>query len=239
MTHRDRIIAVIPARNEEKSIALVLADLPADLIDLVVVADNGSSDRTAEKAINAGAIVVYESTPGYGSACLAGIAEAMRHDPSIILFLDADYSDHPEEARIILASLLAGEADLVIGSRALGEREDGAMPPVARFGNWLSTRLIWMIWKTEFTDLGPFRAITVPALLSLEMSDPNFGWTVEMQAKAAQMGLRTREVPVSYRRRIGRSKISGTISGSVRAGWKILWTIARLALARRKRVHLQ
>ncbi len=230
MKTRHRIVAVIPARNEEESITLVLRDIPRDLVDHIVVANNGSTDRTAERALEGGAIVVDEPMPGYGSACLAGITEALRLDPEIILFLDADYSDHPEEATLILAPILAGDADLVIGSRALGNREKGAMPPVARFGNWLSTLLIRLIWKTEFTDLGPFRAISVPALLHLDMRDRDFGWTVEMQAKAARAHLRSCEVPVSYRKRIGRSKISGTISGSMRAGWKILWTIARLAL---------
>lgn len=229
------IFAVIPAFNEEDSIGQVLSDLPADLVPTVVVVNNASTDRTPERARAGGAIVVDEPTPGYGMACLTGIAEARRQGATVILFLDGDYSDHPEEASAILQPVIDGDADLVIGSRALGEREPGAMPPQALFGNWLSTFLIRLIWGVRFTDLGPFRAISVAALDRLDMQDRDYGWTVEMQAKAALLGLRSIEVPVSYRKRIGESKISGTLKGSIVAGWKILWTIATLAIARSPR----
>jgi glycosyltransferase involved in cell wall biosynthesis len=224
------IDVIIPAFNEEASIGRVLADLPAALLRHIVVADNGSTDRTAALAAAAGAVVVVAPQRGYGSACLAGIQHLARLDqaPHIVVFLDADYSDHPDELPQLVAPLLANDAELVVGSRALGRRERGALVAQARFGNWLSTRLIRALYGVRMTDLGPFRAILWLRLLELEMSDPDFGWTVEMQVKAACAGLAYREVPVSYRRRIGASKISGTVSGSVRAGWKILHTIFRL-----------
>lgn len=223
---RVRVGVVIPALNEEASIGLVLGDLPWSRVDAVVVADNGSTDATAERARAAGAHVVHAARRGYGSACLAGIAALPPCD--IVAFLDADYSDHPDELPTLLAPLLEGRAELVIGSRALGERERGALLPQQRFGNWLATRLMRLLWRAEVTDLGPFRAVTSEALRALEMSDPDFGWTVEMQVKALQRGLRVVEVPVSYRRRVGVSKIAGTLSGTLRAGHKILTTIARL-----------
>jgi len=227
------IDVIIPAFNEEASIGKVLGDLPLDLLRHVVVADNGSTDRTAEFAAAAGATIVAAPRRGYGSACLAGIAHLARLEPAahIVVFLDADYSDHPDELPQLVAPLLHEEADLVVGSRALGHRERGALVPQARFGNWLATGLIRMLYGVRMTDLGPFRAIRWDRLLALKMADPDFGWTVEMQVKAARAGLGYREVPVSYRKRIGRSKISGTVSGSVRAGWKILYTIFRLRLA--------
>lgn len=224
-------VVIIPVLNEEASIGKVLADLPA--VRQVIVADNGSTDRSVEVARRAGATVVHESERGYGAACLAGIAEIDRQiragspAPAVVLFIDGDYSDHPEEATTLLAPLAAGEADLVIGSRMLGRRESGAMPFQAAFGNRLASWLMWLFWGARFTDLGPFRAITFPSLQQLQMQDRNFGWTVEMQIKAVQCGLRRCEVPVSYRRRVGVSKISGTVSGTVRAGWKILFTLFR------------
>ncbi|NIQ85701.1 MAG: glycosyltransferase [Acidobacteria bacterium] len=221
---------IIPAFNEEASIGKVLRDLPGELLRHVVVADNGSTDTTARVAAAAGATVVPAARRGYGSACLAAIAHLGRVEPEphIVVFLDADYSDHPDELPRLVEPLRSGQAELVVGSRALGERERGALVPQARFGNWLSTRLIRLLYGVRMTDLGPFRAILWSRLVELGMRDPDFGWTVEMQVKAARRGLAYREVPVSYRKRIGASKITGTLSGTLRAGWKILYTIFRL-----------
>ena len=221
-----RVDAVIPAWNEAEAIALVLDALPRPLVRRIVVCDNGSTDGTAEIARAHGAVVVHEPRRGYGAACLRALAALQADPPDVVLFLDADMSDDPAEAAQILEPILTGRADLVIGSRTLGEREPGALTPQARFGNWLATRLLLALYGARFTDLGPFRAIRFRSLLDLGMRDRDFGWTVEMQIKAARAGLRTAEVPARYRRRIGRSKISGTVSGSVRAGIKILGTIA-------------
>lgn len=227
-----RIAVVIPALDEERAIGRVLADVPS-WVDRVIVADNGSRDGTAAVARAARAIVVEEPEPGYGAACLAGLTAI--GDADVVVFLDGDYSDHPEEMDSLVDPILRGEADLVIGSRVLGTREAGALTPQQRFGNWLATRLIRGIWGVHYTDLGPFRAIGAPALAGLGMTDRTYGWTVEMQIKAAMARLRSREVPVRYRRRIGVSKISGTIKGTVRAGWIILATIGRSALVHRRK----
>lgn len=222
---------VIPARNEEASLPWVLGDLPP--VGRVIVADNGSTDTTANIARVRGANVVGEERRGYGSACLAGLAEIRRRvqageqPPRVVVFLDADYSDHPDQLPLLVEPILRGEADFVLGSRLLGERELGAMPPQSVYGNKLACWLMRMLWRARYTDLGPFRAIGYPALLVLDMRDRNFGWTVEMQIKATVAGLRTLEIPVPYRRRIGQSKISGTISGTIKAGVKILYTIAK------------
>lgn len=224
---------VIPVFNEEESIGLVLEHLDRTICDPIVVVDNGSTDATARVARECGAVVVREEHRGYGAACLAGIAWVEQNtEADVILFIDGDYSDHPEQAAEILSPIFSGAADLVIGSRSLGTREPGAMPPQAIFGNWLSTILIRLIWGVRFTDLGPFRAIRGDLLTEISMQDRTYGWTVEMQAKAARLGARVVEVPADYRRRIGQSKISGTISGSVRAGVKILYTIGAIAFAR-------
>jgi len=225
-----RIAVVIPALNEERAIGRVLADMPP-LVDVTVVADNGSSDRTAEVAQAHGAMVVAEPERGYGAACLA----ALRHvgDADIVVFMDGDYSDHAAEMITLVQPIATGEVDMVIGSRVLGAREAGSLTPQQRFGNWLATRLIRLIWGARYTDLGPYRAISREALARLGMTDRNYGWTVEMQIRAAVAALRVREVPVSYRRRIGQSKVSGTIKGTVMAGVKILSVIARFALAAR------
>jgi len=219
---------VIPALNEEASLPLVLAALPRPLVRRIVVADNGSRDGTAAVARLGGAEVVAAPRRGYGSACLAGLDYLRHHDPpAIVAFVDADFSDHPDELPRLVAPLLAGEADLVIGSRVLGAREPGALLPQARAGNLVACALIRLLYGHRYTDLGPFRAALWPALERLAMSDPDFGWTAEMQVKALRRGLRVAEVPVSYRRRVGVSKITGTLAGTLRAGYKILWTVLR------------
>jgi glycosyltransferase involved in cell wall biosynthesis len=219
-----KVVVIIPALNEEDAIVRVLADIPG-LASEVIVVDNGSDDETSTRAEAAGARVVREPIRGYGQACLAGIA-ALPKDTDIVVFLDGDYSDRPAEMVYIVEPLLRGTADLVIGSRVLGEREQGALLPQARFGNALATFLIRILYGVRYTDLGPFRAIRAEALLQINMVDRDFGWTVEMQVKAARRGLRGVEVPVSYRKRYaGASKVTGTLSGTLRAGWKILYTI--------------
>lgn len=229
------VVAIIPALNEEASIGKVIQALQTPNpsapypIAKIIVADNGSSDKTAKVAERAGAMVVREKERGYGAACLRGMA-VLPEETTVVLFLDGDFSDHPEEWPSLVLPILENRSDLVIGSRLRGHAEKGALLPVARFGNWLSTTLIRWIWGVAFTDLGPFRAIRYAALKNLGMRDRNFGWTVEMQIKAAAMGLKCLEVPVSYRKRIGVSKISGTLKGSVKAGIKILYLIFREAL---------
>lgn len=221
-----RVAAVIPALNEEASIGLVLMELPRSLVERVVVCDNGSTDGTARAARAGGAIVVEEPRRGYGAACLRALSALEADPPAIVLFLDADRSDDGSEAAAILAPILEGRADFVIGSRALGDAEPGSLTPAQRFGNRLAAALLRRFYGVRATDLGPFRAIRWETLRSLGMSDRDFGWTIEMQVKAARRGVRTVEVPVRYRRRIGRSKISGTIRGTLLAGGKILGTIA-------------
>jgi len=233
-TTRPVIDVIIPAYNEERSLPHVLHDIPADWVREIIVCNNASKDNTAEVARAAGATVLYEGRQGYGSACLKGIAyladKPKTEQPDIVVFLDADYSDHPEELPLVVQPILNENVDLVIGSRALGDMEAGAMQPQQIFGNWLATNLIRLFYGYHFTDLGPFRAIQFEQLLELNMQDPDFGWTVEMQVRAAKMGMICTEVPVSYRRRIGVSKVSGTIRGSILAGQKILWTIFKLLL---------
>jgi len=224
-----RISVIIPAHNEAESIALVINEIPAGLVQEIIVVDNASTDATAARAAAAGATVLFEPTPGYGRACLRGIAYALAQHPppDILVFLDGDHSDYPAEMPALLAPLLAHEADMVIGSRALGQRERGALLPQQRFGNWLAAWLLRYRFGTTTTDLGPFRAIRTAALVGLNMADTTYGWTVEMQVKAARQDLRVTEIPVSYRRRIGTSKISGTVRGTLGAGYKILATIFR------------
>jgi glycosyltransferase involved in cell wall biosynthesis len=227
-SHPPRVAVVIPAVDEEAALPSVLAEIPRDLITEIVVVDNGSKDRTAEVAQAGGARVIHEPRRGYGSACLAGIAATP--DCDVVAFLDGDHSDHPEDLRLLLAPLLRGEAEMVIGSRMLDRDSRLALLPQQRFGNWLASVLMRVLFGIRASDLGPFRVISRPALLALGMQDLTYGWTVEMQLRAHLAGLRVVEVPVRYRQRIGRSKISGTLRGVVLASWKILGTIGRYRL---------
>ncbi len=222
MRHNARITVIIPAVNEETSIGSVLSDIP-NWVDEVIVADNGSSDNTMQVAAEHGARVVEEPRPGYGSACLRGIAALNPCD--VVVFLDGDYSDFPEQMDRLVDPIVANETDMVIGSRVLGQHEPGALTPQQRFGNQLACLLLRLFWGVRYTDLGPFRAIRHSSLMTLGMCDPDFGWTVEMQIKATLQGLRAIETPTDYRKRIGTSKISGTVRGVVLAGHKILSTI--------------
>jgi glycosyltransferase involved in cell wall biosynthesis len=224
-----RTLVIIPALNEERSIGKVIADIPRELVSEIIVTDNGSTDGTAVIAADAGATVLREERRGYGYACMKGIEYArskpVGERPEIIVFLDGDYSDHPEEMPLLVEPIMEKGFDMIIGSRTKGERERGALLPQALFGNALATTLIKWLYGVEFTDLGPFRAVRFDKLPALGMSDMTYGWTVEMQIKAAKKGLRCGEIPVSYRRRIGVSKVTGTLGGTVKAGCKILWTI--------------
>jgi len=232
----DRVDVVIPALNEEASLPMVLGDLPS--VRNVFVVDNGSTDRTAQVAEEHGAIVVPEPQRGYGAACLRGLAEIESRSrngdgpPEFVVFVDADYSDHPNLLPQLVEPIVDGDFDFVLGSRLLGEREAGAMPPQSVYGNHLACFLMRIFFGFRYTDLGPFRAIRYDSLRRLGMQDENFGWTIEMQIKAVRAGLRITEIPVPYRKRVGASKISGTVSGTFRAGTKILYTIARYGLMR-------
>ena len=206
---------------------LLLKQVPAGLFSQVLVVDNGSTDRTAQVARHGGAQVLLEPRRGYGQACLAGLA-GLDREITAVAFIDADLSDDPGDLPRLIATFKEGGWDMLIGSRTLGQRARGSLTPLQRFGNWLSTRLIRQIWGVAFTDLGPLRIISRDALGRLDLRDKDFGWNVEMQAKAARLRLRVAEIAVSYRRRVsGRSKISGTLVGSLRAGFKILLTIYR------------
>ncbi len=227
-----KVDVIIPAFNEEDSIGRVLADIPKAMVRDIFVCNNASTDNTAQVAAKAGAIVLDQPVMGYGSACLKGIEylknKTPKDQPDIIVFLDGDYSDHPEEIPELIKPIVEKDIDLVIGSRVLGNLEKGAMMPQQIFGNWLATTLIRLFFNYRFTDLGPFRAVKWTSLLEMEMADPNYGWTVEMQVKAARLKMKVAEVPVSYRKRIGVSKVSGTLKGTILAGYKILWTIFKL-----------
>jgi len=224
MHHNPKISVIIPALNEEESIGQVLNDIPGEIVEEVIVVDNGSSDDTVTVSKGLGANVILEPLKGYGAACLKGIS-ILKQDTDIVVFLDADYSDYPQDLHTVVKPIINDNADMVIGSRMSGEREKGALLPQAIFGNKLATFLIRVFWGFKYTDLGPFRAIKYRDLLALNMTDKNFGWTVEMQIKALKKRLRIVEVPVRYRKRIGKSKITGTFSGTVRAGVKIIYTI--------------
>jgi glycosyltransferase involved in cell wall biosynthesis len=235
MSPDTRIAVIIPALNEQQSIGKVIDAIPS-WVDKVVVADNGSTDGTAEVARGHGAMVVHEPRRGYGAACLAGLAAIEQpNQPDVIVFLDGDYSDYPQEMDRLLRPILQDEADLVIGSRVRGQAEPGSLTIPQRFGNALACGLIRLFTGVVFTDLGPFRAIRTSSLLALRMDDQDFGWTVQMQVRAARMGLRIVELPVSYRARVGKSKISGTMRGVVSAGTKILYTIFRETLFMHRR----
>ncbi len=220
------IDVVIPVLNEEQSIAKVIAAVPKG-VRRIVVADNGSSDRSAEYARQAGAEVVREAQRGYGAACLRALAYIAHDPPAIVVFLDGDYSDYPEELTKVVAPILEQQADMVIGSRVLGNLQAGALTPQQRVGNAIACRALRLFYGAQFSDLGPFRAIRWQALQSLKMGDRDYGWTVEMQIKASKQGLRIEEVPVSYRARIGQSKVSGTLRGTLGASRKILWLLIK------------
>lgn len=217
-----KVIVIIPAFNEAESIDKVIAEIPQPFVNEIIVINNNSSDKTSDVARKAGATVLDEPRQGYGYACLKGMEYAATKQPDIIVFLDADYSDYPEELPLVVNPIIQQNFDMVIGSRALGKRENGSMTPQQVFGNWLSTTLIYWFYGVKYTDLGPFRAIKWQKLQELNMTDKTYGWTVEMQLKAAKKGLKTTEVAVNYRKRIGVSKVSGTVKGTIMAGYKIL-----------------
>ncbi len=225
MDNNNSVVIIIPALNEEAGIAGVLSRIPSSIVEEVIVVDNGSTDRTAEVARSHGAIVICERVKGYGRACKAGIREA--GDADILVFMDGDNSDYPEDIYRLLEKIGEGN-DLVIGSRERGVREKGSLKYHQRLGNRLIVMLVNRFWKFRYTDLGPLRAIRRQALEKLNMEDDNYGWTLEMQIKALKHGLKVCEVPVNYRNRTGRSKVSGTVTGSIRAAVKMMLTIFKL-----------
>jgi glycosyltransferase involved in cell wall biosynthesis len=229
-TANQKIYVIIPAFNEQNAVCHVLAEIPKNLVAETVVVNNGSTDDTSEQALSCGATVLDEPRKGYGYACLKGI-DYLKNKPietsDIVVFIDADHADYPSEMTKLVEPIKENNADLVIGSRARGIKERGAMTPQQVFGNWLATSLLKILYHVDFTDLGPFRAIRFDKLISIQMKDKTYGWTVEMQLKAAKNGLHCLEVPVNYRRRIGKSKVSGTVKGTFMAGYKIIWTIIK------------
>jgi len=220
------IDVLIPAYNEQDAIGKVVREIP-DFVRNIIVVNNDSTDNTKFNASRAGAIVVDEPQRGYGRACLTGIEyiKSLKIAPDILVFLDGDYSDYPQEMELLVQPILGGQADFVVGSREKGESAHGSMTFPQVFGNRLATNLMRWIYKTDYSDLGPFRAIVWKKLLALDMQDQDYGWTIEMQIKAAKQKLRITEVPVNYKQRIGISKVSGTVKGTVMAGYKIIWTI--------------
>lgn len=230
MSETKNIQLIIPAYNEAASIGLVVKDVPTGLMQQIIVVNNNSSDDTVAVAQAAGATVLTETRRGYGQACLTGLDYVKQNGGcDIVVFIDGDYSDHPQEMGALLQPILNGSADMVIGCRIKVNREPGSMTPQQVFGNWLAVFLIRLLFKHRYTDLGPFRAITWEALEKINMQDTNYGWTVEMQVKALKLGLRCVDVPVHYRKRIGVSKISGTVKGTIMAGYKIIKTIFKYA----------
>jgi len=226
---KERIVVIIPAFNEENAVGKVVADIPKELVDEIIVVNNNSTDRTSEAAKKEGATVLFEPQKGYGKACLKGINYLIKskEKPDIVVFIDADYSDYPEQMRQLVKPIQNQKADLVIGSRASGKREAGSMTVPQLFGNWLATRLLKLLYNANYTDLGPFRAISYPSLIALNMQDQNYGWTVEMQLKVVKNKMPYCEIPVDYRNRIGFSKVSGTVKGTLLAGYKIISTIIK------------
>ena len=223
------IRVIIPAFNEENAVGKVIEEIPREQVSEIIVVNNASTDKTESVARSLGATVLTEPIKGYGKACLTGIKylDSCETKTDVVVFLDADYSDYPEELPKLVSPIAGENYDLVIGSRALGKRQSGSMTFPQIFGNWLATTLLKLFYGANFTDLGPFRAIKYDRLVALNMQDQTYGWTVEMQLKAAKMKMKFTEVPVNYRVRTGQSKISGTIHGTVMAGYKILWTIFR------------
>ena len=223
---------IIPAFNEEESIGKVIGHLPAELTRKIIVANNGSTDNTKKVALESGATVVDQTQKGYGNACLKAMEyiNNLPTHPDILVFIDGDFSDYPEQLSHVILPITNDDYDMVIGSRVLGKREKGALLPQQRLGNAIACSLIKLFYGYSFTDLGPFRAIRYQKLLQLDMQDRNFGWTVEMQIKAAKQRLKCTEVAVDYRKRIGQSKVSGTFKGSIKAGYKILWTLFKYIL---------
>lgn len=227
MKIESNVVVIIPAFNEENSVKKVIMDISKDYVRDIIVVNNNSNDDTKVNAKEAGAIVIDEPIQGYGNACLKGIdhLKQLNYVPEIIVFIDADYSDYPNELPKVISPIINDGADMVIGSRSLGMKEKGSMTPQQLFGNWLATTLIKLFYKFKYTDLGPFRAIRYTRLLQIEMKDKTYGWTVEMQLKALKKNLKVVEVPVNYRVRIGHSKVSGTLKGTIGAGYKIITTI--------------
>ena len=226
-----RIKVIIPAYNEEDSIGKVIADIP-ELVQEVIVVSNNSTDQTEANAAKAGATVLKETRKGYGYACLKGMHYIAESEPlpDIVVFLDGDYSDYPEELTNLVAPIIEDDIDFVIGARVPELREAGSMTGPQVFGNWLATTLMKLFFRSSFTDLGPFRAIKYEKLLALNMEDKTYGWTVEMQLKALKKKYSYRELPVKYRNRIGVSKVSGTVKGAIFAGVKILGWIFKYSL---------
>jgi glycosyltransferase involved in cell wall biosynthesis len=227
-----RVSVIIPTRNEASAISRVLADLPADLVTEVLVVDSNSTDGTPEIAAKMGARVVHEPHRGYGRACLKGLAIA--DAPDVVVFLDGDYSDRPSELALLLAPITEGSADITLGSRLGKQRIPGALPWHAVFGNWLAASLIKLLYGVRISDLGPFRAARAEVLRELALEEATYGWAVEMILKGAVEGFRIVEVPVSYYPRIGKSKISGTVRGTLGAAWFILTRIVRYYFRRRR-----
>jgi len=225
---RSQIKVIIPAFNEENAVGNVIKEIPKELVNEIIVVNNASTDRTVIEAKKWGATVLNEPKKGYGRACLKGLdylASLTDEKIDIVVFLDADYSDFPEEMSKLIQPIIEDNVDLVIGARSLGKREKGSMTPQQVFGNWLATGMIKLLYGAHFTDLGPFRAIKYKSLKQIDMQDQTYGWTVEMQLKAVKRGLKFVEVPVNYRVRVGKSKVSGTLKGTIMAGYKIIWTI--------------
>ena len=227
------IKVIIPAYNEEKSIAKVIQDLPS-IVDEIVVVNNNSSDKTGEEAKKNGVTVLTEKRRGYGYACLKGMSylKSQTTPPDIVVFLDGDYSDYPEELTKLVAPIIADRIDFVIGARSKKLREKGSMTAVQIFGNWLATRLMSWFYNSKFSDLGPFRAIKYDKLIALQMEDKTYGWTVEMQLKALKKKYSYTEIPLKYRNRIGISKVSGTLKGAIFAGIKILYWIVKYSFVK-------